>query len=353
MRPHDDDLVPILDALRWQHEYVTLTGATTAGLILEAVSEEIASRGPLAVHVPAEQRFGDLPGLRLMAAVHRIAIDRRAPAVARWLPTLGGTPPRSAGAAAQFRRDVVAGLAGSPDALADSLARTPQTNETGRAALLRCALSRLDPRLPVRLRELGASAGLNLRADHLPGEPTLEGGRLPAVVDRVGCDLDPVDITAPAGRALLGSYVWVDDVHRFRRLAAAMTVASRVPATVLRMDAADFAATVDPVDGATTVVWHSAMWLYLPAHTQRRILDRIADAGRRATRQRPLVHVSWEWARVDGSADEFALVTRTWTGAADDGRPLLLASGMSHGHPARLAGPGAWLAADPLLSSGA
>lgn len=339
VRPRDDDLVPIQDALRWQHDYVTAAGSTTAALILDAVMLDIDAGGALGDLVPATQRFGDLPGLRIMAAVHRLALDREAPAVARWLPTLGGTPPRSSADEAGFRRDVVAALLSSPAALTDSLARTPQTNETGRAALLRCVLSRQDPTRPVRLRELGASAGLNLRADQLPGQPALEAGGMPEIVDRIGCDLHPIDIGTGEGRALLGSYVWVDDVERFRRLADAMAVAARVPATVVRMDAADFAAGIDLSDGATTVVWHSAMWVYLSGETQQRIVDAIAEAGRHAGPSRSLVHASWEWAAMHDDVEEFALVTRTWDGGTADGRPVVLATGMSHGHPARLVTP--------------
>ena len=336
MRPHDDDQVSFLDALRWQHEYVTAAGSPTAALILEAVAGDVEGGGGLGDLVPATGRFGDLPGLRVMAAVHRLALDRAAPGVARWLPTLGGTPPRSTADAEAFRRDVVAALLRNPDALLDSLARTPQTNETGRAALLRCVLSRLGSDRPVRLRELGTSAGLNLRADHLPGQPALEAGGLPEIVERVGCDLNPIDIGTNEGRARLGSYVWVDDVDRFRRLADAMAVAAKVPATVVRMDAADFVDGIEPIDGTTTVVWHSAMWVYLPPATQARIVEGIDRAGRTAGPGRTLVHASWEWASVREGLDEFALVTTTWDGSETDPRPVPLATGMSHGHPVEL-----------------
>jgi hypothetical protein len=285
-----------------------------------------------------------------MAALHRLALERQAPGVAIHLPTLGGTPPHGPAQESAFMREVVRVLLQHPGALVDSLARTPQTNETGRAALLRCALSREDAQRPVRLREIGASAGLNLRADHLPGLPHLEAGALPAIVDRVGCDLDPVDIRTAEGRALLGSYVWVDDVTRFRRLADAMTVAERVPASVLRMDAADFAEGLELLDATTTLVWHSAMWVYLPVATQRRVLAAIARVGSGAGPGRRLVHASWEWATGVAAGADFALVTRSWDGSDTDGRPLLLATGKSHGHPVDLAPPGRWLERDPLLT---
>ena len=162
---------------------------------------------------------------------------------------------------------------------------------------------------------------------------------MPQIVDRIGCDLNPIDIGTTEGRALLGSYVWVDDVERFRRLGDAMAVAAKVPATVVRMDAADFAAGIDLADGTTTVVWHSAMWVYLSAQTQQRIQDAIAEAGR----QGGAGAIAWCTCPGRGSVregvDEFALVTRTWDGSSTDGRPVVLATGMSHGHPVRLVTP--------------
>jgi hypothetical protein len=331
VRPLDDDEVSIQECLDWQHAYVMAAGSPTAGLILEAIMADLAAGGPLAARLPAITRFGDLTGLRVMAAVHRLAIDRSAPEVALRLPTLGGTPPASTAQRSDFSRAVVRALVDHPEELAASLAHVPQTNEAGRAALLRMALSREDPMRPVRLREIGASAGLNLRADHLPGIPGLERGPLPSIVDRVGCDLHPVDVSTVSGRSLLGSYVWVDDVERFRRLAAAMEVANRVPARLVRADAEEFARSLDLAEGTTTVLWHSAVWVYLPRTTRRAVLDAIGQLGRTATENRPLLHVTWEWDPAVPAQDAFALVVRRWSGRPDDGLPVMVANGMSHG----------------------
>lgn len=330
-RPHDDSVVAIDEALSWQAGYCRQRGSDIAAALLDAVSADIAQGGPLAAILPARVRFGDLPGLRVMAAVHELALTRRAPAVALHLPTLGGTAPSAWGA---FSEAVVAALVRHPTVLADALARTPQTNETGRSALLRAALSRIPG--PVRLRELGASAGLNLRADHLPGDPALESGPLPTVVDRLGCDLHPIDPMTTDGRVRLTSYVWVDDVARFERLRTALDVASRVPATVIAADAADFTASLELADGET-VLWHSAVWVYLPEPTRRAIQQAIRALGARATPSRRLAHVSWEWRPEGGEVSApFELVLRRWDGAAHVGRPHVIAVGASHGSPAEL-----------------
>ena len=313
-RPDDDDVVAMTTCLRWQHQYVSRAGSPTAALVLEAIARDLESGGPLTAIVPATARFGSLPGLRLMATVHLLALERRAPRVALHLPTLGGAAPDGAQEAESFRRAVVACLMEHPEQVAAGLARTPQTNETGRAALLRCALAHEDPARPVRLREIGCSAGLNLRADHLPGLPGLEPGPLPPMLDRVGCDLDPVDPLTPEGRALLTSYVWVDDVDRYERLRRALAIAAAVPAEVLAMDAADFCASLDVQEGTTTVLWHSAMWLYLPRTTQAKVTAAIAAVGDRARPSAPFVHASWEWDADTGDDSGFMLVVRRWDG---------------------------------------
>ena len=342
--------MPLLDALRWQRDVVEAAASPTAARILDAVITDVDDGGALAGPLPTRVRFGSFPGLRVMAAVHLMALERQAPRVALRLPTLGGTPPRTAGEAAVFGRDVVAALADRPDVLRTSLARTPQTNETGRAALLRAVLSRENARRPVRLREIGASAGLNLRPDALPGIPALELGPLPPVADRVGCDLEPVDVETAAGRAWLSSYVWVDDVARFERLRRALAIAREIPATVLRADAALFCADLHTVPGTTTVLWHSAMWAYLSDAERSGILRGIARAGAGASAEAPLVHASWEWDTSLPGDVAFGLVVRRWDGGPDDGRPRRLATGRSHGDQVESLPEGTWLTGDPLLS---
>ena len=96
----------------------------------------------------------------------------------------------------------------------------------------------------MRLVEIGASAGLNLRAEALvPVHRASDLAALPpsqpyVVTDRLGCDLDPLDPTTTEGRLTLSSYVWPDDLVRFERLRTALDIAARVPAVVLRTGAA-------------------------------------------------------------------------------------------------------------------
>ena len=143
-----------------------------------------------------------------------------------------------------LRRPVVlAVLDQQADELRGSLARPPQTNEVGRAGPLVGALWHLQSiaPLPVRLFEMGASGGLNLLADRFRfegarqtgpvGSPVVFAdvwlGNVPAtgplldVVERLGCDRDPVDSSTDEGALTLTSYVWPDQLERLATLCAA------------------------------------------------------------------------------------------------------------------------------------
>ena len=89
-------------------------------------------------------------------------------------------------------------------------------------------------------------------------------------------------------------------------------------------------------EGTTTVLWHSAFWLYRPAHARadRGCLARLDEA----TTTRRFAYAWWEWAPgTDARHAPFALSLRTWTGAADDGTNRVLAVGNSHGNDVVLA----------------
>ena len=105
--------------------------------------------------------FGDAVALRLCGGLHFLARNGGAPGARRLYPpaplarrgrALGGA---GAGPCSTTRRS------------AAWLDRAPQTNEVGRSAVLMSGLLVIAARfgLPLRLYELGASAGLNLQLD--------------------------------------------------------------------------------------------------------------------------------------------------------------------------------------------
>ena len=317
-------------------------GSPLYAALLERAADDIDAGG---VTAETLEGYEDAPAgaavaLRLTGAVHRLVLARRAPGLALYYPSVGGTyVPGDAvvdDAVWTAFRQVLVDHAGD---VRETLTRPPQTNEPGRSLPLIGALavsSRRTGGRPVRLVEIGASAGLNLRAEALaPIHRPEDRAALPpaepyAVSDRLGCDLDPLDPTTTDGRLTLSAYVWPDDLLRFERLRAALDIAARVPATVRQQGAAALLSGTGLEDGHLTMLWHSVMWQYLDGDEQAAVLherDRLAAA---ATPSTPFVHVSLEPSE-DVSAD-FAVRLR-WsdggTGLSDE----LLGTAPPHGVP--------------------
>lgn len=348
---HGDEDVSLDDALLTQADQCEVLGSPLSHDILTYLCDAVAPGGPLA-EVMADRRTvrgGDLVGLRLLAAAHRLVLSRRAPALAVFFPTVGGAAPTDARSREAMNQALVAAFRKYPALVAQTLNRIPQTNETGRALPLRGALARVSAAhgQPIRLHELAASAGLNLRADAMPWAKV----PMPTPVtisQRAGCDLHPLDATRAEDRLTLASYVWGDDVARFERLRSAFVLAQRIPAEVAQMSAGEYLATLthaEPTPGETLMIWHSATWFYLERPARVEIRSAIRKLANRATAAAPLVHVSWEWKRdSEDPAKSYALVGRSWpaAGAWAPWRPgtcVQLGAGSAHGMPMRWAEP--------------
>lgn len=283
--------------------------------------------------------------LGMLATVHRIVLEGRAPALAAHYPTAGGTEdPLRAWPAF---RDVLVEHAAE---IREGLAQPPQTNEVGRAAPLVGGLLAVAEAtgLPIRLLEIGASAGLNLRADHfrLLHEGGAYGPESPVVLpdawrglppvdapltitERGGCDPNPLDAASPDAQRRLLSYVWPDQAERVARLRAAFEVAARVPVSVVRASAADFLDGLAPRPGVATVVWHSTMRAYLSRDEAALVDEHIENAGAAATGEAPVAHLSFE-GRDASRLDAVQVVAlRLWPG----GERRILGEGPSHGLP--------------------
>ncbi|QKG26617.1 DUF2332 domain-containing protein [Actinomadura verrucosospora] len=311
--------------------------------LLARAADDADAGGPVA-DVLADRASSAL-ALRMLGTVHRIVLEGRAPALAAHYPTAGGTADPLA--AWPAFRDVLARRTAEVRA---GLADAPQTNEVGRAAPLVGGLLAVAAAtgLPVRLLEIGASAGLNLRADHyrllFPGGgygpdspvvlPDAWRGTPPKAVPlriaaRLGCDLAPLDAAAPEGRRRLLSYVWPDQHARVARLRAALEVAARVPAAVVRAGAGDFLDGLAPEPGAVTVVWHSVMMQYLPDEEAARVHRHVEAAGAAASSGAPVAHLAFEppgTAHITGTP---LLTLRLWPG----GERRVLGEAPPHGLP--------------------
>jgi hypothetical protein len=201
--------------------------------------------------------------------------------------------------------------------------------------------------LPLRIREIGASAGLNLRFDRYryalgphrwgdaasPVEIAAEwrGGRPPleaplAVASRAGCDLEPRRADDPDEARRLESYVWPDQPERLRPLRAALRLARESPLRVERASAGEWLARelAEPAEGECTVVFHSAVWIYLAAAEQERVRALVEERGARATARAPCAWLRHEDGALPATIE---LRLRLWPG----GEERLLALGHPHG----------------------
>jgi hypothetical protein len=155
-------------------------------------------------------------------------------------------------------------------------------------------------------------------------------GQRVELVDRLGCDPEPLDPRSTEDRLTLTSYVWADQVQRFERLRQALQVAGEHPQPVRRQGAAAFLEQeLAPVEGVTTVVWHSIVRQYLSPEERGRVGSLLQDAGHRATARAPLAHLHLE--PVPGRADPpaFQVVLTSWPG----GHRRVLAECGPHGPP--------------------
>lgn len=298
--------------------------------------------------------YADLPGrdavvLRVLGAVHRLVLSGRLPELAAHYPSVGG---RYQGEHTWTALRSV--LAERRDDIVPMLTAPPQTNEVGRSAALIGGLLHVAARtrLPVRLLEIGASAGLNLRPDLYRYEygrgrsygpdatPTVirqawsSGGALPPldaplrIVERGGCDPEPIDVTRDDGRLRLMSYIWPDQSERFARTRGACTLAAGTHAEVVKASGAEYLDGLAPREGVATVVWHSIMRQYVPVDEWERIEAALARAGARATPEAPVAHLSLE-PRVRAGRVDYPLTLRLWPGE----RAEILAVTHAHGTP--------------------
>lgn len=281
------------------------------GILLAELADDLDAGGPTAQicrdHLHATR--ADAVQLRLLAGIFELVLAGDAPELMPFYPSLGGSgDPRRAWPL------VRAVLERYPQALQDSLARPPQTNEVGRSACLAVGLFaavRAHGLDRVRLLEPGASAGLNLNVDRYrivgPGWAwgparsvlvldTQAAGVVPAqfsIVERRGCDIAPIDAAGDIGARRITSYVWPFDLARHDRLRAALSIIRRHGVAVDSAPASTWLAEqlARPVaDGVLTVIWQSITQQYWPQRESSAVADLVA-----ASRDRiPLAHLTME-----------------------------------------------------------
>ena len=294
-----------------------------------------------------------VPQLRLLAALHHLVLGGGAPELAPFYPSAGGgEPPQGAWAVARQT------LADNAAFIRERVGHTVQTNEPGRCVALYGGLLWLSERhrLPLRLLEIGASAGLHLNADRfayvvggatlgdpssplsfsepwdgLPvADPLAAAARL-QIAARAGCDKSPIDPTSEDGRLTLQSYIWPDETDRLERVAQAAQVAAAHPVLVEARSAALWLAArlADTKPDMLTVVWQSCVNQYLDDAERAAIRSAFASAG-----AAPLAWLTLEPAATPDGSDTFELRCRERPEAnGSSGEAPVIARAGYHGPP--------------------
>jgi hypothetical protein len=326
-------------------------GSPLYGDLLAHAADDLLAGGPVASVLEGhlDARPASVLALRMLGGAHALALSGQAPELAAWYPSTGGNTDPEPGSPHAWSA-LLQTFTEYRDSIRAWLSWPPQTNEVGRSAALIGGLLYLIARasLPFRLVEVGASAGLNLRADRyfVPGDagtygdpesPVVlshgwQGAAPPAaglleVISRVGGDIAPVNPASPEGQLRLTAYVWPDQADRLARLRGALAVAQQVPAELRAESATATLARTELTDGAWTVLWHSIFRQYLTPEQRTELADGVARLGAAATRRARFAHLYLEQSRAGGCP----VTLTTWPG----GRTEVLGMASPHGIPVR------------------
>jgi hypothetical protein len=324
---------PLVGVIRVYELACNSMGSPFYGDLLGRMADDVVAGGPVGRFLVDryDSTYEEAVPLRFLGGIHRLVLAGQAPELAARFPSVGGDGDGKAAWA-----ELLDALDAHAGAIRDALTRPPQTNEVGRSAALvgGFLVVARDTRLPLRVLEVGSSAGLNLRFDRYwyesdgleygdPASPVRftglwEDGRPPfdapiTIAERRGCDRDPIDAGADDGRLTLLSYVWPGQSERFSMLRAALDVARDVPVAIDRADIPDWLGRrlAEPTPGRASVVFHSIVWQYLTDDERALAEAALAMAGGRATNDAPLA-----WLRLEPSADltHTELRVTTWPG---------------------------------------
>ena len=342
------DLDSLVRAFEVQSQACAAFGSPFSGALLAHAAADIAAGGPLRELVEpwsglsTRALVSEAVAIRWLGAVHDLVLSGEAAELAAAYPA-----PGRAGDTERAWTLARGAMLADPGRFAEFMTHEPQTNEVRRSACLAPGFLTVanETGLPLRIFEIGASAGLNQLWDRyrydfgaagvwgdpaasvvLPTEwrgppPTLDAPV--RVISRAACDRKPVDIRDPVARRRLKSYVWADQFDRLERLDGAIATALKAGTRVEAQDAVTWALKAAPVEGAATVIFHSVFWQYMPPESQAAVRAVIEAHGAKATPTAPFA-----WLRMEPPPNNLALMEirlNLWPG----GEERLL----GHGHP--------------------
>ncbi|MQW68465.1 DUF2332 family protein [Sinorhizobium medicae] len=320
----------VRDAFRDQARSCDELGSPFTARLCRLVADRLATGSKVGTHVlgwhgdPTSK--GDSVPLRLAGALHALVLSGRDEELE------ASYPPNRYDDEALWQA-ITRAMEQQAGFILDRLISAPQTNEVRRSAALLpgfLTVAQLFGK-PLLLSEVGASAGLNLHWDryryalagnHWGNEasavaiaPEWSGARPPlrnvGIIDRAGCDLNPIDPSDSEDRLRLLSYVWADQQDRIDRTRQALELAAFHGSLVERADAIDWLRMRLSIahSGAAHVVYHSIAWQYLPQIARNAGEALISAAGAAATSEAPLARLQME---ADGQAPGAALSLQIW-----------------------------------------
>ena len=271
--------------------------------------------------------LGDQMPLRIAGGLHALARSGKDAALTELYTRQTGDMPRILSRV----------LEGCDDWLCEWLDSPPQTNEVARSAALWPGMMHIARRFGPRMEwiEIGASAGLNLNMDmygYLLGSavagdmlsplqlvPDWQGAN-PSVVDvrvmdRVGIDLLPLDVSDDVVAEHLQAYIWPDQRERMTRTQTAIAMAKGARPPLIGGNALDLLPPLlaEPqAEGRTRVIYHSIALQYFSPEGRMAVRDMIETAGARATPAAPLAWLGLEFQGPGAAQAELRL--RCWPG---------------------------------------
>lgn len=305
----------ISEELAWMGEVCAKMGSPFFGALLRhaanAYDSDAVLRGLLDRHA-----FRSRLALRLGGAAHYRALRAQAPQIAAHYPSTGGDGDARAAWSA-----VLDDIHANTPVYDRLFERHVQTNEVARSMPVLGAMLAFSQqiRMPLRVFEIGSSAGLLLNFDryHYAGDGWTWGDAgspvhlrnrtesgTPAALDapleiaqRFGCDLHPLDAADPQHADTLLSFVWPDQHERFERLRAALAVARAHPLTIAAGDGIAWSRErAQPVRGAATVLLHTVITEHMTASERASLRETVDDLAARANESAPFAWISMEAA---------------------------------------------------------
>ena len=297
--------------------------------LLPTLLDDSSATGQRVVEWPGNFR-ADALALRLTGGLHALVLAGADEALK------SAYPPNQA-SDAELAEAVGGAISRHDGFLHDYLNSAPQTNEVARSGMLLQGFLTIarETGLPLAIREIGSSAGLNLVFDrfrYVYGDaawgdanapvllsPEVRGAQpVPVegdirIASRAGSDISPVDVTKETERNRLLSYVWADQALRFSRIEAAIGLAQDAQVRVAKAEAADFVREelAGRLEGEAFVLFHSIMWQYMPQASKEAIHAALDEAGKGATRDAPIARLRMEPL---GEAPYATLSLTSWPG---------------------------------------